>query len=122
MNAIKEEIKLADEMLKDAQLMYSNKRLKSTANRAYYAIFHATKAALLFCGTDCQSHAGALSRFGEHVINKGLLDKSYAKILHRAYRLREKSDYSPTFNIDNKEVKKLVGEAGEFVKKIKELL
>ena len=52
MNAVKEEIKLAVEMLNDAQLMYTNKRLKSTVNRAYYAMFHITKAALLSRGTE----------------------------------------------------------------------
>ena len=122
MNAVKEEIKLAVEMLNDAQLMYTNKRLKSTVNRAYYAMFHATKAALLSRGTDCQSHAGALNRFGEHFIKKGLLDERFAKILHRAYRLREKSDYSPAFTIETAEVEKLIKEAKEFVKAIKSLL
>jgi uncharacterized protein (UPF0332 family) len=122
MNAVKEEIKLAVEMLSDAQLMHKEKRLKSTVNRAYYAMFHATKAVLLSQGTDCQSHAGALNRFGECVIKKGLLDEKFAKSLHRAYRLREKSDYSPAFKIETIEVKKLIKEAKEFVEAIKELV
>ena len=82
MNAVKEEIKLALEVLSDAHLMYKEKRLKSTVNRAYYAMFHATKATLLSQGTDCQSHAGALNRFGEYIIKKGLLDEKFAKSLH----------------------------------------
>ena len=122
MNAAKEEIKLAVDTLSDAQLMYANKRLKSTVNRAYYAMFHATKAALLSCGSDCQSHAGALNRFGEHFIKKGLLDKRFAKALHRAYRLREKSDYSPAFKIETAEVEKLIEEAKEFVEEVKSIL
>ena len=50
MNAVRQEIKLAFEMFSDAQLMYKEKRLKSTVNRAYYAMFHATKAVLLSQG------------------------------------------------------------------------
>ena len=122
MNAVKEEIKLAIEMLSDAQLMYKENRLKSTVNRAYYAMFHATKASLLSQGTDCQSHAGALNRFGEHIIKKGLLDEKFAKGLHRAYRLREKSDYSAAFKIEAVEVKKLIKEAEEFVEAIKKFI
>ena len=122
MSAVKEEMKLAIDMLSDAQLMYKNDRLKSTVNRAYYAMFHATKAVLLSCGTDCESHAGALNRFGEHVIKKGLLDEKFAKMLHRAYRLREKSDYLPSFKIDAEQVEKLIKEAKEFVEAIKKIL
>ncbi len=118
MSAVKEEIKLAFEMFSDAQLMYREKRMKSAVNRLYYAMFHATKAILLLYGTDCQSHAGALSRFGEIIIRKGLLDEKFAKSLHRAYRLREKSDYSPTFKIEFKEVKKMMEEAEEFINTI----
>jgi uncharacterized protein (UPF0332 family) len=122
MNAVTQEIKLALEILKDAQLLHKEKRLKSTVNRAYYAMFHATKAALLSQGTDCQSHAGALNRFGECVIKKGLLEQRYAKSLHRAYRLREKSDYSPAFKIKEADTKKLISEAEEFVLGVKKLL
>lgn len=78
MNAVKEEIKLAFEMFSDAQLMYKEGRLKSAVNRAYYAMFHMTRAVLLSKGTDCQSHAGALNKFGELVIKKGLLGQGFA--------------------------------------------
>ena len=122
MNAVKQEIKLAFEMLSDAELMYKEKRLKSTINRAYYAMFHAVKAVLLSQNTDCQSHAGAINRFGECVIKKGLLDQRFAKSLHRAYRLREKSDYSPAFKIKEADVKKVVKEAKEFVEETEKIL
>ncbi|MBI5554297.1 MAG: HEPN domain-containing protein [Elusimicrobia bacterium] len=113
MNALREELKLAFEMLSDAQLMYKENRLKSCVNRAYYAMFHATKAILLSQNMDCQSHAGALQRFGERVVKKGLIEKKFAKSLHRAYRLREKSDYSPAFKIELSEVTKLINETEE---------
>jgi len=35
MNAIESEIELADEMIKDAELMFKGARKKSTVNRAY---------------------------------------------------------------------------------------
>lgn len=97
MNAAKEELKLALEIFSDAELMYKEHRLKSCVNRSYYSMFHATKALLLSKGIDCNSHAGALQRFGQSIIRKDILDAKFAKSLHRAYRLREKSDYSPTF-------------------------
>lgn len=47
MEAAKQEIKLAFEIFSDALALYKERRLKSTVNRAYYAMFHATKAVLL---------------------------------------------------------------------------
>lgn len=122
MNAIKEELKLASEMLTDAELMLKEERLRSAVSRAYYSMFHATKAVLLSQGTDCRSHAGARSRLGEYIIKKGLMDDGFAKSLHRANRMREKSDYSPAFKIDEEDVEKLVKEAKDFLSAVKELL
>jgi len=122
MNAVEAEIELAEEILMDAELMFKNNRLRSLVNRAYYAMFHATKAILLYFGTDCSSHPGAINRFGEYVIKKGLVKEELAKSLHRAYRLREKSDYQPIAKITPDEAKILYSEAMEFVKKIKELI
>lgn len=121
MNAVKEEIKLAFEIFSDAQLMYKENRLKSAVNRLYYSMFHAVKAILLSLGTDCKSHAGALNRFGEYVVKKGLLDEKFAKSLHRAYRLREKSDYSLSFKIEKEDVDRLMIDANKFIKEIEKI-
>lgn len=122
MNAVEAEMKLAIDMLRDAELMLKENRLRSLVNRAYYGMFHATKAILLFLGTDCTSHAGAINRFGECVIKKGLLPEESAKSLHKAYRLREKGDYQPMSSIDKVEAQELYYEAKDFVKGIKELI
>lgn len=122
MNAVREELKIAKEMLSDAVMMLEEKRLRSAVSRAYYAMFHATKSALLFQGTDCKSHAGARVRLGEYIIKKGLMDSKFARSLHRANRLREKSDYSPAFKIDEQDVRKLIGEAREFLTAVEEMI
>lgn len=122
MNAVDVEMELAYEMLSDAQLMLKGNRLRSLINRTYYGMFHAAKAILLYLGTDCQSHAGAINRFGEFVIKKGLVDEKLAKSLHRAYRLREKCDYQPMSKVDKKDAQNLYNEAKEFVAEIKKLI
>ena len=122
MNASEAEMKLAKEMLKDAELMLKKNRLRSLVNRAYYGMFHATRAILLYLNIDCTSHAGVINRFGECVIKKGLAKEELAKSLHRGYRLREKSDYQPVSKISNEEAKALYDEAKGFVREIERLL
>jgi uncharacterized protein (UPF0332 family) len=122
MNASEAEMKLAEEMLQDAELMLKENRLRSLVNRAYYGMFHATRAILLYLGTDCTSHAGAINKFGECVIKKGLAKEELAKSLHLGYRLREKSDYQPVSKINKEEAKALYNEAKGFVREIEKIL
>lgn len=75
------QLKIAEEMLADAKLLYEQKRYMSAASRAYYAIFHAVKALLNQVGQSCQSHGGAISRFGQYVVNTGLMDKDFQNFL-----------------------------------------
>ncbi len=123
MNAIiTQEMKLACEMFSDAQLMYKSKRYKSCVNRAYYAMFHAVKAILSLKGIDCKTHMGALNKFGQYIVKKGILNEKFAKSLHRSYRLREKSDYAPIFEITKGEAQQVVADADAFVKGVASLL
>lgn len=109
------QLKIAEEMLADAKLLYEQKRYRSAASRAYYAIFHAAKALLNQVGQSCQSHCGAISRFGQYVVNTGLMDKDFSKFLGRAYNLREKSDYGLLFEGIEEEVGRVVSDAEKFV-------
>ncbi len=122
MTAVESEIEQSEEMLKDAELMFREGRKRSTVNRAYYAMFHIVKAILLYLGTDCQSHGGAMNRFGEYVIKKGIMDKSFAKSLEHAYQLREKSDYHPMIKIEDDDVERVMKESKEFVMEVKRVL
>lgn len=109
------QLKIAEEMLADAKLLYEQKRYRSAASRAYYAIFHAVKALLNQVGQSCQSHGGAISRFGQYVVNTGLMDKDFSKFLGRAYNLREKGDYGLLFEGIEEEVGRVVSDAEKFV-------
>jgi len=63
MEIVKEELKLAHEMLIDAKLLLSEDRYRSVANRVYYAFFHSARALLTRLGVECKSHAGTISKF-----------------------------------------------------------
>ncbi len=106
-------------MLIDAKLLFEQDRLKSAANRAYYAMFDAASAILTKLDVQCRSHRGVLNQFGEHVIKKELLDDRFGKMLRRAYDLRQKSDYDFYAVITEEETEELVKNAEEFVNKMK---
>jgi len=85
-------------------------------------MFHAVRVILLYLGTDCQSHGGAINKLGEYVIKKGLMDESFSKKVHRAYRLREKSNYYSMVKIEDDDVEKVMKDSKEFVQEVKRIL
>lgn len=53
----------AKESLKYAKLLFENNGYAEAANRAYYAIFHASRAVLALDGVDRKKHSGVISYF-----------------------------------------------------------
>lgn len=77
---LEQELKLAEEMLVDAKILFAQDRTRSAVSRAYYAIFHASKAVLLKHNIKTKTHAGTLAKFGSEIIRKGLVDKKFEKV------------------------------------------
>lgn len=115
-----QELKVAEEMLVDANILFAQDRIRSAVNRAYYGIFHAAKAVLLKHNIKTKSHAGALSMFGSEIVKKGLVDKKFWKYFNQAYNLRQTSDYDSSESIILKEESEdTIKNAEEFVNEMK---
>jgi len=78
---LEQELKLADEMLVDAKLLFAQDRTRSAVSRAYYAIFHAAKAVLLKQNIKTKRHAATLSMFGSEVRQTSDYDVSESVIM-----------------------------------------
>ena len=69
------------------------------ANRAYYAMFDAARAALLASGAPVQpdigrTHSGLISAFGNHLVKNGPVTKEVGRLLNRAHEVRLVADYN----------------------------
>ena len=87
--------------LDDASYLLEDDRVEAAVNRAYYAAFHAARAALLTEGEEPTSHAGILSRFSYHFIRTGRISEEVGQVLARAETDRNRADYDafPVFEI-----------------------
>src|SRR5437016_7197977 len=84
-----ESLRLAREMLRDANLMLENDSYRSAIDRAYYAMFHAVRAALHKEGVEIpKTHAGLRNLFGQHFLTTGKLPKDLGRSLGQTFRLR----------------------------------
>lgn len=112
----------ADKSLQAAQSLLEDDFLEDALSRAYYAILHAARAALLAEGVDVSSHRAVRRLFGLHLIKPGKLPIRLAKILAEEQDDRFLADYDAWFHPERERAEKRVGEAGEFLVAIKAFL
>lgn len=108
--------------MKSAELLLENAMYEDATSRAYYSMFHATKAILATIKEAPKSHSGVVRVFGEKFIRTGVFPMETGKALALAKGLREKADYEPTPAIPKEQAKHLIEEAKKFLKAMRDYL
>ncbi|MCQ4638625.1 HEPN domain-containing protein [Anaerovorax odorimutans] len=115
-------IEKANSCLKASNLLLSEDFYADSANRSYYAIFHAMSALFALDGRGFKKHSGVLANFNKDYIKTGLLEVEYAQIAKEAFSLRTQSDYGEFYVVSKQEVKEQHENAERFVKRIEDFL
>jgi len=79
-------------------------------SRTYYAIFYLSKALLFERGKSFSKHAAVISAVYDEFIKPGELPKEFHRVLHRAFDLRQQSDYLSSTMITKEIADKLIVE------------
>ena len=120
---IARQLESADEALDDAEYLLQGGRYKATANRAYYAMFHAAMAALTQSDGDLpRTHGGVTNQFGLYYVRTGIIDPELAETLQDTYELRRQSDYELFVSFTEDEIRQAVQNARAFVSAIRSAL
>lgn len=69
-----------------------------------------------------KTHRGLVARFGQEFVEKGLVEKHFARILRIAMELRSEADYSISREISEEEAAVTVDDAERFLAKAKEVI
>ena len=101
--------------LEDAKKTLELEMYDTSANRSYYAIFHAARAILALDGQDFKKHSGVISKFQQDYIKTEIFDKTMSNIIKSAFDMRTESDYEDFYVISKDDVKTQVMEAEQFV-------
>lgn len=115
-------MKLAFEKLEVARDLIEAGHLNDAVNRAYYAMFYASKALLLAAGEDPHKHTGVVALFGARFVKAGLIDPRYGRALAIAKRLREECDYNERKRATPEEAQVVLEDAQAFVQQIERTL
>jgi uncharacterized protein (UPF0332 family) len=109
--------------LEDAEFLAQGQRSpQSIVNRAYYATFYAVLALLQKKGRIPSKHTGAIGLFDTEFVRTGLLPRDLSKHLHRAFELRQSSDYRVVERISAERALDTLRNARRFVDAVEHLL
>jgi uncharacterized protein (UPF0332 family) len=78
----------ADRALTSARLLFDAGDSDGATNRAYYAMFDAALASLLWAGLGAtkdhhKTHRGLIASFGLHLVRTGVLSAAFGRSLNR---------------------------------------
>ncbi len=90
-------------------------------SRAYYAMFYAATAALLFQGITRSKHSGVIAAFSQHLVKPGKIAAEHQRTLQVAFRDRSAGDYAGVFP-SREEVERRLEEAGNFLQAVVDFL
>ncbi len=71
---------------------------------------------------DSKTHAGVLSFFNEHYIKTDKIEKTYAKMIARAEKIRIQSDYDDFYMASKQQAQDQVKDAEKFLVRIEEFI
>jgi uncharacterized protein (UPF0332 family) len=88
----------AQKALASARLLLGAGDTDGATNRAYYAMFDAAIATLIWTGADAgqsppKTHSGLIASFGQNLVKAGKLPAEFGRALNRVQELRLTPDY-----------------------------
>ena len=105
-----------DQAIKNAELQIWD----VVANRLYYSLFHAVCALLVNDGYNVGSHKGAVAQFGLHYVVEGKFPKEDGQFYSRLQGIREKADYSLSWNSAKVDFHAAIKNTEEMIARIKQ--
>lgn len=119
---IKLHLEKARMFLSEADEYFLLARYSTSANRFYYACFHAIHALFAQDSFYPKSHEGMNTLFGLHYIKTNLFDTKYGAFVTRLEDLRKKADYNVVFEVSKTDLEDMQPLAHELVCEIEKFL
>jgi len=112
----------AKECLLSAELEIAAGLFRTSANRSYYAIFHAMRAVLALDEFDSKKHSGVIAAFRQRYIKTGIFSAKYSDIVGSAFEIRIDSDYQDYYIVSKHDVEAQLENAKIFLAAVEEYI
>ena len=104
----------ATALLADAEMLLAAGSYASSANRSYYAVLTAARAALALRGTEAQTHEGVKVMLSRDFIKPGILPRECGETFRSLQARRMDSDYADYVDIGEAEARDSLSRAKAF--------
>lgn len=116
------EFEQATRSFRSSKVLLDDGDTNGSANRLYYALFHAARAPLMSRSADVpRSHSGLIAAFGSQFVKSGEIDLALGKLFNRVEHERLLADYSGEA-IDAGALRRLFGDAELFLSAVEVLV
>ena len=116
-------LKQAEESLDEAAFLLQGKKSpRAVINRAYYAMFYAVLALLIFEPYASSKHSGVLGYFNRRFIKPGIFPEEMGRVINKAFDLRQRGDYREYEELSYGLVEPFVDQSRIFVQEVKDHL
>lgn len=119
---VSREIEKSDKTFCDALLCAKQGMWEASANRLYYALFHAMSALFICDSYQVKSHRGIMSKFGEHYVRTGVFSKKDGSLLSELVIMRDNADYNCFFEADEEKLSPYIEPTRILLEKIKDYI
>jgi uncharacterized protein (UPF0332 family) len=115
-------LETSKKFLNTSLVTIETKDYKTSANRSYYAVFHAVRSLLALDKKDFKRHSGIINEFRKLYIKTRILDSKLSDILSELFDVRNSSDYDDFYVINKTEVLEQYNNAIYFVNEVEKYL
>lgn len=115
-------IERAKEDLDAAHMLFEAGNYRIANNRAYYAIFHAMRAVLVFDDFDSSKHSGIIAEFRRRYIKESIFPAEVSKMIGEAFTIRNASDYDDMFIASKADTESQIANADYIYKLLSEYI
>ena len=122
MSIAKAHLEKALERLKVAEKLFRDGNYEDAVSRAYYAMYHAARAALSIVNVFPKTHEGVVTEFGRNFVVTEVFPRELGKDLADAKAARETYEYSVTATAGKSEAEAILVNTRKFVDTIRKHL
>jgi len=122
MSLAKAHLEKAVERLRVAEKLFQDGYYEDAVSRAYYAMYHAARAALSTVNVFPKTHEGVVTEFGRKFVLTGIFEKQLGKNLAHAKAARETYEYTVATTVLKSEAEAILQNAQDFVETVKKYL
>jgi uncharacterized protein (UPF0332 family) len=116
-------LKQAEESIDEAAFLLQGKKSpRAVINRAYYGMFYAVLALLIFEPYASSKHSGVLGYFNRRFVKTGIFPEELGRVINKAFDLRQRGDYREYEELSYELVRPFVDQSRTFVQALKDYL